>query len=296
VAVDQPGAAIVVDAELVAALVRDQHPAFAGAVRLAARGWDNAMFRVGDRHVVRVPRDAETAAQVEKEIRWMPDIAARLPVPSPVPLAVGRPSARLPWVWSILRWHAGTLADAVDASARTAFAEQLADAVAALHSPAPADAPADTFRGRPLAGFDAEAEHWFGTTPLEAAEADALRAIWRAGVASPAWSGPPLWLHNDLHPANLLVDPATGMLTAVIDFGDLGVGDPAGDLAAAWMTFDPEGRRRFRARLTELAGYDADAWRRGHAIAAVMAAITLHSPRPETVAMGRTMVAQTLVD
>ena len=295
-AVDQPGADIEVDADLVADLVRDQHPALAGEERLAARGWDNSMFRLGDRHVVRIPRDAESSAQVENEVRWVPDIAARLPVPSPVPIAVGRPSARLPWAWSILPWYEGALADAVDASARTAFAEQLADAVAALHSPAPAGVPVNGFRGGRLAGFDAEAEGWFGSAQLEAAEMDGLRAIWRAGVASPPWSRPAVWLHNDLHPANLLVDPATGMLAAIIDFGDLGAGDPAGDLAAAWMTFDPEGRRRFRARLTALAGYDDDDWRRGRAIAAVMSAITLHSPRRETVAMGRTMVAQALAD
>jgi aminoglycoside phosphotransferase (APT) family kinase protein len=88
---------------------------------------------------------------------------------------------------------------------------------------------------------------------------DAIRAIWDDAVHAPRWEGPVLWLHGDLHPANVLT--ADGTFCGVVDFGDLCAGDPALDLAACWILLpDHEAIERFRAACP-LAGDDTT-WRR----------------------------------
>ena len=78
--------------------------------------------------------------------------------------------------------------------------------------------------------------------------------MWAAGIEAAPWPGPPVWVHGDAHPLNLLhVD---GQLTGVIDFGDITSGDPANDLATAWWTFAPGDRERFLELLTSSGRYD----------------------------------------
>lgn len=293
-AVDLPRADIVVDADLVAALVREQFPALAGEVRHVAQGWENDIFRLGERLAVRLPSREDSAVQVEKECRWLPGLAPSLPIGVPAAVAVGRPGDLFPWSWSIVPWFEGVPSDSYTAAERAVFAEQIADVVLALHSPAPNDAPFEGHRGYPLVESDDLVRRWITTAPATEPERDGLLAIWTAGLAAGEWPGPRVWLHNDLHPANLIVDPATGLLAAVIDFGDLGSGDPACDLAVAWMTFDAIGRARFRRRIAAADRYDEATWIRARAVSASMAAITLTSPNPRTVAMGRQMIEQTL--
>jgi aminoglycoside phosphotransferase (APT) family kinase protein len=78
-----------------------------------------------------------------------------------------------------------------------------------------------------------------------------------------------VWIHGDLHGANLLVDD--GRLSAVIDFGCLCAGDPAGDLIAAWMYFGSTGRDAFRAALE----VDDATWERGRGWALSIGLIAL---------------------
>ena len=101
-------------------------------------------------------------------------------------------------------------------------------------------------------------------------EAAALLAVWERATAAPAWTGPDVWLHGDLHPANLLLAPS-GALVAVIDFGDITAGDPATDLATAWLTFDPRSRRIFRAELEARRGVDEATWDRARGWALLIA-------------------------
>jgi len=93
---------------------------------------------------------------------------------------------------------------------------------------------------------------------------DEVEAAWRHALDAKPWSSDPVWLHGDLHPANILA--SDGRLAAVLDFGDLTSGDPATDLATAWLTFDPDGRAQFRAALD----YDDDTWRRASGWALVL--------------------------
>jgi aminoglycoside phosphotransferase (APT) family kinase protein len=229
-----------VDAAVVRELLAEQHPDLADLpLTRVAQGWDNVTFRLGDALAVRLPGRAVAAPLVEHEQRWLPVLAPGLPVEVPVPVRVGRPGARFPWAWSVVPWLTGTPSDELTAAERDAWAEELAGALAALHRPAPADAPANPFRGVPLAARDAVVSARLAAGP----DHGILLTAWRAGLAARAWAVPAVWLHGDPHPANLLV--AGGRLAGLLDFGDVTAGDPASDLGTTWATFTSSGRARF---------------------------------------------------
>ncbi|MBF9070805.1 aminoglycoside phosphotransferase family protein [Streptacidiphilus fuscans] len=240
-----------ITAELVGALLRDQHPDLADRpVRLGARGWDNQLWRLGDDLAVRLPWATETAdALLRKEYACLPALAPRLPLPVPVPQRLGEPSARFPRPWIVTTWVPGEPADRVPATRAAEAADALSGFLTALHRPAPVGAPLGRDRGGPLAehdeGFVEGLSHAAGLGLIP--DPAAVRAVWDDAVAAPAWAGPPLWLHGDLHPANVLT--ADGTFCGVIDFGDLCAGDPAWDLASAWLLLPDGGVDRF------LAGY-----------------------------------------
>ena len=288
-----PAAEVEIDEDLVRRLLADQQPDLAGLpLRRYANGWDNAVVRLGGDLVVRLPRRAAAAQLILNEKRWLPELAGRLPVDVPVPLRRGTATAYYPWGWSVSRWMPGTSAAGVPARDRGAVPEPLAAFVAALHRPAPADAPANPVRGVALGTRrDAVRDRLAGGSVPHAA---AVAALWEELSRERPWPGPPLWLHGDLHPANLVL--RGGALAAVIDFGDLTAGDPATDLATAWLTFDRAGRRGFVARLDELVGYDAATWRRARGWALVLAtALLAHSDdAPVLGALGREALGEVL--
>ncbi|MFV2086799.1 aminoglycoside phosphotransferase family protein [Micromonospora sp. LOL_021] len=228
-----------VTAELVQGLLRDQCPDLADRpVRLAARGWDNQMWRLGDDLAVRLPWGTGSAdALLRKEYAWLSTLAPYLPLPVPVPQRLGEPSARFPRPWLVTTWVPGTPADRAPVTRARAAAESLAAFLTALHRPAPNNAPTGSGSGRggPLADhtdqFTRGLAEVTGRGLID--DPDAVEAVWRDAVNAPGWSGPGLWLHADLHPANILT--ADGTVCGVIDFGDLCVGDPAYDLAAGWI-------------------------------------------------------------
>jgi aminoglycoside phosphotransferase (APT) family kinase protein len=238
-----------ITAELIRDLLRDQHPDLAGrSLALGARGWDNQLWRLGGDLAVRLPWATQTAdALLRKEYSWLPALAPRLPLPVPVPQRLGQPSERFPRPWIVTTWVPGEPADRVPATRGADAADALAAFLTALHQPAPAGAPAGRGRGGDLAGHT----EGFARSLAEATELglvsdpDAVRAVWDDAVAAPAWAGPPLWLHGDLHPANVLT--ADGTFCGVIDFGDLCAGDPAWDLAAAWILLPDGADARFHA-------------------------------------------------
>ena len=277
---DAPEPDILVDERLARELVAAQHPDLVAPIVLVANGWDNAMFRLGEHHLVRLPRRTVAADLVLHEQRWLPSIADRVSVPVPVPVRIGRPSPELgfDFPWSILPWFDGVSAADAEPAARAAAAVPLARFVAELGVPGPADAPLNPYRGVPLAEREevviGRLERGLAVTNPEKIEA--LRAVWNRGLAAPGWSGPPVWLHGDLHPANLvLAAPSTssgsaGGLAAVVDFGDVCAGDPACDLATAWLSFDAPGRAVFRAEVDRLRETDAAMWDRARAWALVL--------------------------
>ena len=232
-----PAPDIKVDERLVRTLLADQHPDLADLALLElGAGWDNTLWRVGDDLLARLPRRAVAATLTVNEQQWLPTLSPTLTLPVPVPIRVGRPSDRYPWSWSIVRWIEGTPADRAAAMVSMVVAEQLGAFLRALHHPAPPSAPHNPFRGVPLAERAGDFEQRLTALGAEIDERS-VRAVWERALAASDWTGPPAWLHGDLHPANVLV--ADGILAAVIDFGDICGGDPATDLAAAWMMLPP---------------------------------------------------------
>ncbi|QFR02077.1 aminoglycoside phosphotransferase family protein [Streptomyces phaeolivaceus] len=228
--------------DLVRELLREQCPDLADhPVTLGARGWDNQVWRLGDDLAVRLPWATESAdALLRKEHAWVPTLAPGLPLRIPVPQRLGEPSARFPRPWLVTTWVPGEPADRAPATRAEEAALSLAAFLTALHRPAPDEAPLGRDRGGPLA----DSAEGFARSLASATELglvpdpDAVRAVWEDAAAAPEWEGPRLWLHGDLHPANVLT--AHGTFCGVIDFGDLFAGDPAFDLAAAWILL-PDG-------------------------------------------------------
>jgi aminoglycoside phosphotransferase (APT) family kinase protein len=263
---------VTVGVEQVRRLVGDQFPRWAGLpVRpVAAGGWDNVTFHLGDAMVVRLPSAAEYALAVAKEQRWLPALAPRLPLPIPVPLAKGHPGAGYPFSWSVYRWLDGEPARADRIADPVRFAVDLAGFLAALRSVDAAGGPRpgkhNWFRGATPRTYDAQVQRAL-TALAGHLDAGLAREIWQAALDA-AWDGADTWFHGDIAPGNLLVDG--GNLAAVIDFGTCGIGDPSCDTAIAWTLPTPGGRRAFRERLS----IDDAEWTRGRGWALWKALVT----------------------
>lgn len=286
------------DAALVSRLLASQFPQWARLpiVPVASAGTDNALYALGTDLVVRLPRIDWAVGQAEKEQRWLPLLAPRLPLAIPEPLALGAPDGDFPWPWSVHRWLPG----------ENATIERLADPVAAANSLArfvtalgridstggPPPGAHNSWRGVPLAMRDAETRAAIAACAGTIDVAMATTA-WESALRAPVYNGAPKWLHGDLHAGNLLA--VQGDLSAVIDFGCLGVGDPACDLMVAWNLFFAPARAAFRAALA----VDAAAWARGRGWALSVALIALpyyrHS-NPVLAGISRHAIAEVLAD
>jgi aminoglycoside phosphotransferase (APT) family kinase protein len=228
-----PAAEVDIVPGLVRRLLSRQQPDLAGLpLELLANGWDNISYRLGPDLLVRLPRRAVAAGLVRNEQRWLPLLAPRLPLAIPVPVRTGQPDLGYPWPWSIVPFLPGRPAAFDRPADPAAAATSLGAFLAALHRPAAADAPVNPYRGVPLATRD-EAFRQRLETLGGVVDAAAVGQVWAAAVAAPPWGEPPVWVHGDLHPANILVH--NGQVSAVLDFGDITSGDPAADLSVAWM-------------------------------------------------------------
>lgn len=288
-----PPAEVAVDVELIEALLRSQFPALTGEVRIVASGWDNVIARVGEDLCVRMPRRALSAPLVQHEADWLPRLAPGLPVDIPTPLAVGAPGSSYPWTWLVCPWFVGRPLAEVAVADRALVAGQLGAFLCALHLLAPAGAPVSPWRGIPLTEVEPRLRERLEQIPTSAAET--LRAVWTACVDAPRHEGPPVWLHGDLHPLNVLADLSpTPRLRAVIDWGDLCCGDPAADLAIAWLAFDEQGRADFRTAASGRHPAGDPVWERALGWAVVLGSLFLLDAEPGTTAhgIGEHLVAQ----
>ncbi|CAL9272149.1 hypothetical protein SUDANB5_00595 [Streptomyces sp. SudanB5_2050] len=261
------------DVRLVRRLVAGQFPRWGELPleRFPSGGTVNAMYRLGDDLVVRLPLVEGGAGDVAREREWLPRLAPLLPTAVPEVLGAGEPAEGYPWPWSVYRWLPGELPVAGALTAPEPLARDLAGFVAALREVDLPHAPR-AHRGGPLATLDAEtraALDALRALPEEGVDCDALTAVWEDALRAPDPDGPPVWLHADLMPGNLLVDG--GRLSAVIDFGCLGTGDPACDLFPAWNLLPPSARKVFREALD----VDDATWRRGRARTLSQALIAL---------------------
>ncbi len=246
-----PEAEHAIDGRLVRSLLHDQHADLAPLpLHLLDAGWDNVTYRLGDELAVRLPRRQQAELLLRHEQIWLPRLQPHLPLAVPVPLRRGRPACGFPWPWSVVPWIPGRTADLEPPKAKQA--RPWADFLRALHRPGPQDGPHNPLRGVPLAARAAKVE-----TRLERlgrispTVTPQLVEVWRRALAAPPCDHH-RWLHGDLHPRNILVE--RGVLSGVIDWGDVTTGDVATDLASFWMLFDDP-----QARTDGLAHYGATA-------------------------------------
>ncbi|MFJ3792410.1 aminoglycoside phosphotransferase family protein [Kitasatospora sp. NPDC090091] len=282
-----------IDAALVRRLVATQFPQWRSLPLspVAAPGADHAMFRLGTELAVRLPRVAWASAGVERERHWLPRLAPRLPRPIPVPLAAGRPTAGYPWEWSVLRWLDGANPVAGALAAPLQLAHDLAGFVNALRAVDPGDGP-PAARGVPLAARDAPTRAAIGRLH-GTIDTAAATALWEKALRLPEHPGGPSWMHGELSPGNLLL--VGQRLSAVLDFGAMGIGDPTVDLIAAWNLLPAGARPAFRAALAA----DDAAWERGRAWALSIALIQLpyyRSTNPALAANARHVIREVLAD
>jgi aminoglycoside phosphotransferase (APT) family kinase protein len=266
---------------LVAGLLRAQFPAWADLPlrRLSHSGTDNAVFRLGDDLLVRLPRIDWAAGDVLKEAQWLPRLAPQLPLPISVPLELGHPREGFPWHWAVYAWLEGEDASAAAVPDLNRLARDLAGFVRALQAtPTWGQTPTGllkTSRGGPLAGRGEDTLAAIQTCgDLGLIEVAQARRVWAQAVQAPVWTAAPVWIHADLKPGNLI--SRGGCLSAVIDFGGLTLGDPALDLMPAWNLLTAESRAAYRQALTP--GNESwlpDAWTRGRGWALSTSVIAL---------------------
>lgn len=252
---------VAVPVSLVRTLVDRQYPEW-GELPLrpvAEFGTDHKLFRLGDELLVRMPVYGGSADQAASDAAWLPRLAPHLPVDLPVPLAVGEPDVDYPFQWSVVRWLPGVTLDRADVDP-VHVAEHLAAFVLALRDVDPAGGPAKsgTARGVPLDPAW-EVERRIDQELADPGERVLARRVWHSALEAGPWTGDPRWIHGDLLEGNLLVDE--GRLSAVIDWGALGVADPAPDVAPAWTLFEGRARERYR----DLLGVDDATWARARA-------------------------------
>ena len=262
-----------IQSALVQRLVATQFPQWAHLpIRPVDRGGsDNRTFHLGDQMMVRLPSAAGYAPQVEKEHSWLPKLAPLLPLPIPVPLAKGAPDGEYPWPWSVYAWLPGEPATVGQIANRSAFALALAQFLTALQQIDPTNGPVagphNFFRGAPPSVYDTETRQALALLGNQV-DRTAAQVVWDRALQS-TWQGTPVWLHGDVASGNLLV--RDGHLSAVIDFGCCGVGDPACDTVIAWTFLSGASREAFCATLQ----VDAATWARGRGWALWKALITL---------------------
>jgi aminoglycoside phosphotransferase (APT) family kinase protein len=237
-----------VDEPLVRRLLAAQFPDLAGLRLAAVEPWgtDNAIFRLGDDLVVRLPRIAWATEQVERDAIWLPRLAPHLPVGVPEPVAVGQPGEGYPFRWAVHRWLPGSGATLPAMADPRAFARDLASVVRALRAIPVEGAPPARNRARPLAEYD-EATRAAITRCTDLIDAGDALAVWEEALAAPPHDGPPVWVHGDLEGNCLLED---GRFSGLVDWGLACAGDPAVDIQVVWSPlFTADSRGAFLGAL-----------------------------------------------
>ncbi|WP_328660562.1 aminoglycoside phosphotransferase family protein [Nocardia salmonicida] len=275
-----------IDALLVESLIAAQFPHWRGlpVTPVEHDGWDNRTYRLGEEMSVRLPTAAGYAPAIAKERRWLPRLAPALPIPVPVVLGDGVPDLGYPYPWSVRRWIHGETVERAAVHDMTELAISLAEFLRALQrcdtTAAPAAGAHSFYRGTPPSYYDQQVRHCLNAL-VDRIDTAAATAVWENALAS-EWDRSPVWFHGDLAPTNLLVDGEK--LTAVIDFGTCGVGDPACDLVLAWTLLSGDSREAFR----RTADHDRGTWARARGWALWKAMLTLTDQSADGDLVGRT--------
>ena len=281
-----------IDASLVRRLISAQFPMYADLPVTAVRSTAtvNAIYRLGDNLSVRLPRVEEWSQDLEKEWHWLPRLAPHLSLRVPEPVGKGHPTPSYPFSWAIYDWIDGQpYSDGLIGDEQQA-AWDLARFVAELRRIDPVGAP----RGgrKPLRELD-DVTRAAIESSRDVIDADAATAAWERALEAPVWNGIPVWIHADLLRPNVLV--RGGRIHAIIDFGGVGVGDPAADVILAWAVIGPVGRRTFRDALD----VDEGTWNRARGFALHQAVLIIPyyaETNPDFVALAKRTVEEILAD
>lgn len=273
-----------ISVSLVTKLIAQQFPVWAHLPikPVEVNGWDNQTFHLGKEMLIRIPSAQKYAAQVQLEQTWLPVLASHLSVTIPKPLALGKPCKEYPFDWSIYQWIEGESANTLilDENLLQTLAIDLAQFLNELHkidiSGAPIPGIHNFWRGSHPSIYDQETK--LAITKLQnIINVEAVTTVWQTAISS-QWNNAPVWIHGDLSAGNILIK--NKQLTAVIDFGSMGIGDPACDLVIAWTLFNHKNRNIFKS----LMPLDVETWNRARGWALWKALITLtafsdtHSP------------------
>jgi aminoglycoside phosphotransferase (APT) family kinase protein len=284
--------------ELVRQLVDTQFPDWSSwpLRRWERAGSDHVIYRLGDSLAVRLPRGDWAAGQARKEHAWLPRLAPSLPLAVPSPVGLGEAALGYPWSWSVARWLDGeTVVPERLADSEKAARDLAAFLTALQRIPPPesfAPGPHPELHRRTLAARDDQVRSSIAAVSA-VFDADALTRVWERALAAPAWAGKPVWCHGDFHVGNLLMTHRR--VTAVLDFGGLGYGDPACDLDIAFTLMMPRTRAVFRAAL----GLDNAAWvrGRGYALAGGVTAYAAYAAtEPRVAAQTRRQITELLAE
>jgi aminoglycoside phosphotransferase (APT) family kinase protein len=288
-----------IDGALVRRLVATQFPAWGRLPieRVSSSGTDNALFRLGEEMVVRLPRRERDVQALAKERRWLPELAPHLSLAIPIPLAEGEPGEGYPFEWSVYRWLEGEDATVGDVADRHRLAVDVASFVSGLHAVDPTGGPApgrhNVERGEPIRRRDASTRSSLAALG-ETVDAEPVLAVWESCLEVPDWEADSVWIHGDLDARNILV--AGGRAKAVIDWGCLAVGDPACDVMVAWKVLPVAARPAFRTAL----GVDDATWARarGWALWSAVGVLSYYTPEtnPVLVSEARRWLAEVLAD
>jgi aminoglycoside phosphotransferase (APT) family kinase protein len=263
-----------VDVRLVRELLAAQYPEWSRLPiePVLPRGTDNALYRLGDELVARLPRTPRTDTALESERTCLPRLAPHLPLAVPAPLADGEPGNGYPFRWAVYSWLEGENATSDRIADETGLAADLAGLLTALQQIDPAGGPGpgswNVFRGEPISRRD-EAVRSSIAKLGDAIDGERMTEAWKRDSSAADWDRPPVWLHGDLDSRNLLA--RDGRLSGVVDWGCVGVGDPACDVMVAWKMLSPESRRLFRNTLE----VDDATWARARAWALSQALMAL---------------------
>jgi aminoglycoside phosphotransferase (APT) family kinase protein len=258
-----------IDEELVRRLLIAQFPHWAelSLRRIEPAGTVNAIFRLGEEYSIRLARRTGPTTPESREFTWLPKIASWVQLETPVPIAQGHPNSEYPWFWEIHTWVEGETVPIEEIDAIQA-AQDLAAFIASLQQFNSSGGPQG--RGIPLAERDEEFRYWLAQFDGD----PAVLAVWESALAAPPWKGPPVWHHGDLDVRNWLV--RNGRITGVIDWGTMGIGDPACDIMVAWKLHSPAARDVFREYLPT----DDATWARarGWVISQAVAVLAYYTP------------------
>lgn len=281
-----------IDEPLVRKLLNNQFSEWAHLPlkQVKSHGTDNAIFRLGTDMCVRLPRIDWAAKDAIKEQKLLSHLEL-LPLAVPKSLGIGNPDSDYPWHWSIYNWLDGNNACDEQITDPDLAAGQLVDFLRALRQIDPTNV-APSRRGLPLISQDQEVQKALSLLK-GLIDTDLANAKWKKCLTAPIWQGPPTWLHGDLLPGNLLVKD--GKLSAVIDWGLSGIGDPACDLIVAWSLFSVGNRKNFR----NLMAVDDHMWARGMGWALSISLIILPyywNSNPWLVSIAKRMLNEVLLD